>query len=79
MQRIIGLIRSKSREEWNQVVVDKVEQARDYVRSQGERAALIAFGLGVFLVIFYRLVIIVACIVLVAHQLALIVADTAKK
>lgn len=78
MDRIRGFIRSKSRAEWEGYFSEKISQLREFVRTQGERAALLAFAMGIFLVLFYKLVIVLLCIGLIAHQLILIISDTPK-
>lgn len=79
MQRIIDFARSRTKREWQEYFALKVSLIRDFARAQGEKAALIAFVFGIFLVIFYKLVIVLACLGLVAYQLLLIVADSADR
>lgn len=78
MQRILDTIRARSREEWQSFFQGKVLDVREYVRAHGERAALIAFGLGIFLVLFYKLALVLGCLALLAYQLTLIISDNPK-
>lgn len=73
---ILNSIRAKSRAEWQQYFSDKISSLRDYVRENGERAAVLGFFLGVLLVIFYKLALIVVCLVVVGYQLLLILSDS---
>lgn len=76
---IIESIRVRSREEWQSFFRGKLEALRTYVQTHGEKAALIGFLLGIFIVIFYKLVLVVACLVIVALQLLLIISESEAK
>jgi hypothetical protein len=76
MHRITSAIRSRTRAEWDQYFSDLVRQGREYVRQEGEKAAVVAFCLGIFIMVFYKLVAVLACLALVAYQLILIISDT---
>jgi len=78
MQWVTDTIRARSRDEWQSFFQGKVADIREYARAHGERAALIAFGLGIFLVLCYKLALVVACIAVLAYQLILIISDTPK-
>ncbi len=78
MHRITDIIRTRSRDEWQSFFAGKIAYLREYTRAHGERSALIAFGLGIFLVLFYKLALIVVCLALLAYQLILIISDTSK-
>jgi hypothetical protein len=75
---ILRAIQSKSREQWEQATSQKAAELREYVRANGEKAALIGFLLGVFIVIFYKLALIVGCLAAIGYQLVLIVSDSRK-
>jgi len=59
MRRLIDHItqfaRSRSPEEWKLLVYKKIDELRVWVREHGEKAALGAFGLGICIVIFFKL------------------------
>lgn len=73
---IIKSIRARSTEEWKSFFVGKLEELRTYVQTHGEKAAVLGFVLGIFLVIFYKLVLVFACLAVVAFQLLLIISDS---
>lgn len=75
MERITSAIRSRTKQEWEQYFANLLSQVREFVRAEGEKAALLGFCLGIFIVIFYKLALVVACIGLVVHQLILIISD----
>jgi hypothetical protein len=78
MQRIIDAIRSKRRDEWQALFQQKLSDLREYARAHGERAALGAFGFGMFVVVFYKVALLIACLAVLAYQLILILSDTPK-
>jgi hypothetical protein len=78
MQRITSAIRSRTREEWQTYFSESLKELREYVRTNGEKAAVVAFCLGIFIVMFYKLVTVLACLAVIAHQVILIVADSSK-
>lgn len=49
------------------------------MQTHGEKAALIGFLLGIFIVIFYKLVLVLACLMIVAYQLVLIISESEGK
>jgi hypothetical protein len=75
---ILKSIRAKSRAEWQAHLHGKVSFLRDYVRENGERAAVLGFLLGVFLVIFYKLALVLVCLAVVGYQLLLIMSDSGR-
>jgi hypothetical protein len=79
MGKIFDFIHSRTRSEWQQFFDEALERLRDYVRSHGERAALIAFGAGIFIVLFYKLALVLACLAVLAHQVILLVAKDSKE
>jgi hypothetical protein len=78
IQRVIDTIRARSRDEWQSFFQGKVADIREYARAHGERAALIAFGLGIFLVLCFKLALVLACLAVLAYQLILIISDNPK-
>ena len=79
LNAIIESIRARSREDWQSLFRTRLEELRTYVQTHGEKAALIGFLLGIFLVIFYKLVLVLACLMIVAYQLVLIISESEGK
>lgn len=78
MSFITDFIYARTRSEWQQFFEDGLNRLRDYVRAHGETSALIAFGAGVLIVVFYKLALILACVGVLAHQLILIIAKDTR-
>lgn len=64
--QITKFARSKTPDEWRETVSRTVESLRVFVRDNGEKAALGAFGLGIFVVMFFKLFIVVAALIALA-------------
>lgn len=77
--RIIASIRARSREDWQNLFRNKLDEFRTYVQTHGEKACLIGFLLGVFIVIFFKLALVFACLAIVAYQLILIISESESK
>jgi hypothetical protein len=75
----IESIRSRSRSEWQVFFNNHWTGVKDYVRLNGERSAILGFALGVFIVLFYKLAILLGCLVILAYQVIMIVADSDRK
>lgn len=78
MSFITDFIHARTRAEWQQFFDNGLKRLRDYVRAHGETSALIAFGAGVFIVMFYKLALLCACLAVLAHQLILILAKETR-
>ncbi|NDC38994.1 MAG: hypothetical protein EBZ48_13245 [Proteobacteria bacterium] len=53
----ISLIRTRSREQWQQWAADLYSNLRGWVQQNGEKASLVAFAMGIALVMFYKFII----------------------
>lgn len=53
----IRFIRTRSREQWQQWATDRYEILRAWIKDNGEKASLVAFALGIALVLFYKFII----------------------
>ena len=53
---IIQWIRARSREEWEQLAIRRWTDARIWIQEHAEVAALIAIGVGIFIVLAFKLV-----------------------
>jgi len=76
--QLMSAIKSRSPDEWKAELRSRIDTLRRYVQEHGERAALIGFLLGIFIVIFYKLVLFLACVALVGYQLLLIISASGR-
>ena len=53
----ISFIRTRSREQWQQWASDQYATLRGWVQQNGEKASVAAFALGIALVLFYKIII----------------------
>lgn len=59
---ITRFARSRSSEEWKVFLWQKVEGLRGSIQDNGEKAALAAFGIGIFVVLFFKLFLILVAL-----------------
>ncbi|MEN9847260.1 MAG: hypothetical protein RIS36_2407 [Pseudomonadota bacterium] len=59
---ITGFARSRSAEGWKSIARERLDDLRIAVRENGEKSALAAFGVGVFVVLFFKLFLIVVAV-----------------
>ncbi len=52
---ITEFARSRTAEEWKTLASERYDQLRITVRENGEKSALMAFGVGILVVIFFKL------------------------
>ncbi len=78
-KRLGNTIKSKSRSEWEAYFKGKLSWLREYSQSNGEKAAIVGFLLGVAVVLFYKVALIIACITVVLCQLVLILSEELPK
>lgn len=52
---ITEFARSRTAEEWKTLASERYDQLRISVRENGEKSALVAFGVGILVVIFFKL------------------------
>ena len=76
VDKMVAAIRSKSKREWQQFFEERMSMARDYLRANGEQGALIGFGVGIFIVLFFKLALLIACLLGLAYLLIQIIADS---
>ena len=65
-QDITRFARSKSSSEWKSSVWQKLDDLRVLVRDHGEKAALVGFGIGVGVVLFFKLFLVLTAIAALA-------------
>lgn len=75
IEKVIGQIRSKTKLEWQRFFQDKLLAFREYVKRNGEKSALFAFVAGIFMVVFFRLTLILVCLVALVYLLILLISD----
>lgn len=56
LEKIVGSIRKRSREQWEAIPRDAYADARSWIQSNPERAALGAFGIGIVLVLAFKVI-----------------------
>jgi hypothetical protein len=59
---ITEFARSRSAEEWKALASERYQQLRVGVRENGEKSALLAFGIGILVVLFFKLFLIVVAV-----------------
>jgi hypothetical protein len=59
---ITEFARSRSAEEWKTLASERYDQLRITVRENGEKSALVAFGVGILVVIFFKLFLILVAL-----------------
>lgn len=65
LDRFIHFIRSKSREEWLQLIRERWNNLRIWIQEHGELAAVAGFLLGIVIVLFFKVVVFVAVVVFI--------------
>lgn len=75
IEKVIAHIRSKSKLEWQRFFQDKLLHIREYVRGHGEKSAIFAFVAGVFMVIFFKVTLVLVCLAALAYLLILLISD----
>jgi hypothetical protein len=76
VDKIVAAIRSKSKREWQQFFEERMTMAREYLRANGEQGALLGFGIGIFIVLFFKVALFLACLGGLAYLLIQIIADS---
>lgn len=59
---ITEFARSRTAEEWKTLASERFDQLRITVRENGEKSALMAFGVGILVVIFFKLFLILVAL-----------------
>jgi hypothetical protein len=59
---ITEFARSRTAEEWKTLASERYDQLRITVRENGEKSALMAFGVGILVVIFFKLFLILVAL-----------------
>lgn len=73
---ITRFARSRSSDEWKSFAREKLDDLRVSVRENGEKAAVIGFGVGIVVVLFFKLFLALAAISVLAFLTLLWLADS---
>ena len=77
--KIVDKIRSRSREEWSELVKSKWIDLRIFVQENGELGFIAAFVLGIVFILFFKLVITVLILCFLAGFLVWNIAEPRKE
>jgi hypothetical protein len=78
IDHITEFARSRTPEEWKLLAYQKVDESRVWVREHGEGAALGAFGLGIFIVIFFKLFVVILALVALAYLTIIAISESGR-
>lgn len=73
-QPLIDFAGSRTQQEWNQVFQGQVEGVRTFVRQNGEIAALVGFGVGIAMVLFFKVFLLLFCLLALSYLVLIIMA-----
>jgi hypothetical protein len=73
-QPFVDFARSRSQQEWREVFQAQVERVRAFVRENGEVAAVLGFGLGIAMVLFFKLFLLLFCLAALTYLVLTIMA-----
>lgn len=62
-----NFINQRAKAQWQQLLREKWTNVRIFVQEHGEISALLGFGIGVFVVLFYKVFALIACILMLAY------------
>ena len=71
---MVDRIRVRNQADWRALFRARYEQLRSFVRENGEISALAGFGLGVFIVLFFKLFVFLLVIMALAYSVLMLVA-----
>lgn len=74
--RITEFAQSRSEEEWRAYSRERLLYVREIIRQNGEKAAVLGFGLGILIVVFFKLFIVLLMLAIAAYSTILILADS---
>jgi len=75
IDKVVDLIRRRRKSEWQDFFQAYIAAVRDFFRSSGEKGALVGFGIGIVLVLFFKFVLLMACVVALVYLLLIIIAE----
>jgi len=74
LQNIVGRIRARTQAQWKALFLERYELLRSLVREHGEIAAVVGFGLGIGIVLFFKLFVFLAVVAALAYSLIMLIA-----
>jgi hypothetical protein len=73
-QNIVDRIRVRNQAEWKAFFLERYELLRSLVREHGEISALVGFGLGIGIVLFFKLFVLLVVLAALAYSLIMLIA-----
>jgi hypothetical protein len=73
------LIRSRDQAEWRAAFNEWITNTRIFVQENGEKALILGFLLGIFIVMLFKLFIFVACFAALGYLLVMVIAEPPNK
>ena len=74
-EKWLNFARSRSREEWHELVRERFINARIFAQENGEKVFLVGLLLGVIVVLFYKVFILAAALVALSYLLIIVSTD----
>ncbi len=74
LQPLINVAGSRTQAEWNDLFRSRLEGVRTFVRENGEIALLVGFGVGIAMVLFFKLFVLLFCLVALSYLVLIIMA-----
>ncbi len=74
--RITEFAQSRTEGEWRAYLRERLLYVREIIRQNGEKAAVLGFGLGILIVLFFKLFIVLLMLAIAAYSTILILADS---
>lgn len=76
VDRITQFAKSRSEDEWHAFVRERFENVRILIRDNGEKAAVLGFGLGILIVFFFKIFVVLLVLAIAAYSTILILSDS---
>jgi hypothetical protein len=73
-QPFVDFARSRTQEEWRDLLSSQIERGRIFVRENGEIAAVLGFAIGIGMVLFFKLFLVLFCLAALSYLLLTIMA-----
>ena len=73
-QPLIDFAGSRTQQEWNEVFQGRFEGVRTFVRENGEISAVVGFGVGIAMVLFFKLFLLLFCMLALSYLVLTIMA-----
>jgi hypothetical protein len=76
LKDITQFARSRSSDEWKSLAWQRMDDLRITVRENGEKAAVVAFGVGIVVVVFFKLFLILSAVAALSFLTILWLSET---